>query len=54
MQFNSQSQPLENSSRQRAEQIIHWLRDYAQRRINSRLMDERRCITPHVVLDLEI
>lgn len=51
MQFNSQSQPLENSSRQRVEQIIHWLRDYAQRRINSRLMDERRCITPHVVLD---
>ncbi|MHC5729970.1 MAG: acyl-CoA dehydrogenase family protein, partial [Nostoc sp.] len=51
MQFNSQSQSLESSSRQRAEQVIHWLRDYAQRRINSRLMDERRCITPHVVLD---
>ncbi|MHC5855975.1 acyl-CoA dehydrogenase family protein [Nostoc sp.] len=51
MQFNSQSQSLESSSRQRAEQVINWLRDYAQRRINSRLMDERRCITPHVVLD---
>ncbi len=51
MQFNSQSQSLESSSRQSTEQIIHWLRDYAQRRINSRLMDERRCITPHIVLD---
>jgi alkylation response protein AidB-like acyl-CoA dehydrogenase len=32
-------------------QSIEWLRDYARRRINSRLMDERRCIAPHVVLD---
>nr|AQX77691.1 NocC [Nodularia sp. HBU26] len=51
MHFNSQSQSWESSSRQRAEEIIYWLRDYAQRRINSRLMDERRCITPHIVLD---
>ncbi|NEO37005.1 MAG: acyl-CoA/acyl-ACP dehydrogenase [Moorea sp. SIOASIH] len=42
---------MKSSSRERAEQIICWLRDYAQRRINSRLMDERRCITPHIVLD---
>ncbi|MBJ7899311.1 MAG: acyl-CoA dehydrogenase [Cyanobacteria bacterium RI_101] len=35
-----------------ADPLIHWLRDFAQRRINSRLMDERRCIPPYVVLDL--
>lgn len=31
--------------------LIGWLRDYANHHINSRLMDERRCISPHVVLD---
>jgi natural product biosynthesis luciferase-like monooxygenase protein len=35
-----------------ADELIHWLREYAARRINSRLMDERRCITPAVVLEL--
>jgi acyl-CoA synthetase (AMP-forming)/AMP-acid ligase II/alkylation response protein AidB-like acyl-CoA dehydrogenase/acyl carrier protein len=35
-----------------AEELVAWLRDYAGRRINSRLMDERRSIPPHVVLDL--
>jgi alkylation response protein AidB-like acyl-CoA dehydrogenase len=39
----------------RAERLLSdnlaWLRDYAGRRINSRLMDERRSIAPHVVLD---
>lgn len=29
-----------------------WLRSYAGERLNSRLMDERRSIPPHVVLDL--
>src|SRR5213075_90683 len=29
-----------------------WLRDYANTRIDFRLQDERRCIQPHVVLDL--
>ena len=38
-------------SRGRAEQIISWLRSYAGERINSRLIDERRCIPPYVVLD---
>jgi hypothetical protein len=42
---------LVQASRQRTEQLIDWLRDYAQRRINSQLIDERRCITPHIVLD---
>ena len=32
--------------------LIQWLRNYANEHINSRLMDERRCIPPHIVLDL--
>lgn len=32
--------------------IIEWLREYAERRINSRLMDERRSFFPYVILDL--
>lgn len=39
-------------SRERADAIIDWLRSYANERINSRLIDERRCIPPYVVLDL--
>ncbi len=35
-----------------AASIIDWLREYSQKRLNSRLIDERRCIPPHVVLDL--
>ncbi|MEO1743807.1 MAG: AMP-binding protein [Cyanobacteria bacterium J06629_9] len=31
--------------------LIQWLRDYARTSINSRLMDERRCLSPGVVLD---
>ena len=31
-------------SRRRAEELIGWLRAYASDRINSRLIDERRCI----------
>jgi len=38
-------------SRKRADDIISWLRSYANERINSRLIDERRCIPPYVVLD---
>src|SRR5262249_19563116 len=38
-------------SRRRADDLIGWLREYAADRINSRLMDERRCIPPSVILD---
>ncbi|MCC5667833.1 AMP-binding protein [Nostoc sp. CHAB 5784] len=38
-------------SKQQTDDLIRWLRDYANHHINSRLMDERRCIPPHVVLD---
>jgi acyl-CoA synthetase (AMP-forming)/AMP-acid ligase II/alkylation response protein AidB-like acyl-CoA dehydrogenase len=36
----------------RADRVIAWLRVYAESRIDSRLIDERRTISPHVVLDL--
>lgn len=42
---------VSSPSRQRADATIAWLRDYGSKRINSRLMDERRCIPPYVVLD---
>lgn len=38
-------------SHRRAEALIAWLRDYAEERLNSRLIDERRLIPPYVVLD---
>ncbi|WP_016949116.1 acyl-CoA dehydrogenase family protein [Anabaena sp. PCC 7108] len=38
-------------SRERANSIIEWLRNYASTRINSRLIDERRCIPPYIILD---
>jgi alkylation response protein AidB-like acyl-CoA dehydrogenase len=36
---------------ERCEGLLAWMRDYAERRIDSRLIDERRSIPPHVVLD---
>jgi alkylation response protein AidB-like acyl-CoA dehydrogenase len=38
-------------SRRRALGLIGWLREYASNRINSRLIDERRCIPPYIILD---
>jgi alkylation response protein AidB-like acyl-CoA dehydrogenase len=38
-------------SRARGERMVRWLRDYGARRINSRLIDERRTIPPYVALD---
>ncbi|MBS0448806.1 MAG: AMP-binding protein [Proteobacteria bacterium] len=34
-----------------ADALIGWLRRYAAERINSRIIDERRCIPPYIVLD---
>jgi alkylation response protein AidB-like acyl-CoA dehydrogenase len=31
--------------------LLSWMRDYADRRINTCLMDERRCIPPYIALD---
>ena len=39
------------ASQARADGLIAWLRSYAERRISSRLIDERRCIPPYIVLD---
>jgi acyl-CoA synthetase (AMP-forming)/AMP-acid ligase II/alkylation response protein AidB-like acyl-CoA dehydrogenase len=36
----------------KADELIGWLRSYASERINSRLMDKRRCIPPYLILDL--
>ncbi|MEH1847860.1 MAG: aminotransferase class I/II-fold pyridoxal phosphate-dependent enzyme [Nostoc sp.] len=41
----------EKISKQKADDVIDWLRNYASHRINSRLIDERRSIPPHIVLD---
>jgi acyl-CoA synthetase (AMP-forming)/AMP-acid ligase II/alkylation response protein AidB-like acyl-CoA dehydrogenase/acyl carrier protein len=49
-EFASKLDP--SGSRERADRAIDWLRDYAETRIDSRLFDERRTISPHVVLDL--
>ncbi|MEM7716074.1 MAG: AMP-binding protein [Cyanobacteria bacterium P01_A01_bin.68] len=38
-------------SRVCVDELIDWLRDYAGNYINSRLIDERRSIPPHIVLD---
>jgi len=41
----------QDKSRERASDLINWLRSYATDRINSQLIDQRRCIPPYVVLD---
>lgn len=35
----------------RTADLLGWMREYASTRLNSRLMDERRTIPPHVVMD---
>ena len=48
------NKPLINqdtASKPRADELLEWLRNYSCERINSRLIDERRCIPPHIVLD---
>ena len=41
----------DESSKQKADDAINWLRNYSSHRINSRLIDERRSIPPHIVID---
>ncbi|KKD39768.1 AMP-binding protein [Limnoraphis robusta] len=48
-EFSSPNQA--NNSSEQTDQLIQWLRQYASENINSRLIDERRCIPPHIVLD---
>ncbi len=40
------------SSTEKTNKLIGWLREYAEQRINSRLIDERRTISPHIILDM--
>lgn len=40
------------TSAKKTEKIISWLHDYNKHSINSRLIDERRCIPPNIILDL--
>lgn len=41
----------QKTSHKKADELITWLRDYASKRINSRLIDERRTIPPYIILD---
>lgn len=40
-----------NIRRERVDRILRWLQEYTSTRVNARLVDERRCIPPNVVLD---
>jgi len=44
--------PVAEQSRRTAAEMRDWLRRWAPRRLDSRLMDERRTMPPHVLLDL--
>jgi acyl-CoA synthetase (AMP-forming)/AMP-acid ligase II/alkylation response protein AidB-like acyl-CoA dehydrogenase/acyl carrier protein len=46
-----ESRVRDDESRASADAVIAWLRDYAARRLDSRLADERRSMPPHVLLD---
>lgn len=48
----SESLAAADVSRKRTDELIRWLRDYASRRLNSYLIDERRSMPPHVILDM--
>ncbi len=48
---NTEGNTEGNASRKRADDLINWLRGYAEERINSQIIDERRSIPPYVVLD---
>lgn len=37
---------------QRLSETLSWIQDYSKKRINSQTIDERRTITPHIILDL--
>ncbi|MEP0914663.1 thioester reductase domain-containing protein [Leptolyngbya sp. GB1-A1] len=43
--------PSDDPTQAKADELVHWLRDYNATRINSQLIDERRSIPPYIVLD---
>lgn len=50
LNFIAHSRPT-SISQNRTNDLIQWLRTYANDQINSRLIDERRCIPPSIILD---
>ncbi len=48
MSDNADKRPASN---EQADEIIGWLREYASSRINPLLMDQRRSVPPHIILD---
>ncbi|MEL6815705.1 MAG: AMP-binding protein, partial [Cyanobacteria bacterium J06598_3] len=48
---HDQASSGENSDLEKTNQLLTWLQAYARDSINSRLMDERRCISPSIILD---
>ncbi|WP_052692079.1 AMP-binding protein [Teredinibacter purpureus] len=40
-----------DASRQRASELIVWLKEFSSRAINSRLIDERRTVPPHILMN---
>jgi len=47
-----QQQANISASAETVQDTLNWLRHYAEQRINSRLIDERRSIPPYIVLDM--
>ncbi len=43
---------VESSSRQKADELIRWFREYAEKFLNLTLADERRSLPPNVFMDL--
>ena len=41
----------EQRSVDQADRLVQWLRDFSRRRMNSQLMDQRRMVSPHVLLE---
>ena len=57
LEINESARERSNSiqnrdSKTKTDELIQWLRGYANERVNSQLIDERRCIPPYIVLDL--
>ena len=47
MKVRARYEPIaDDASRAHGDQLIAWLREYGERRINSRLIDERRTVPP--------
>ena len=49
---NSNAEHAQALSKAKTDTLIQWLRSYGNERVNSRIIDERRCLPPYIVLDL--